>query len=48
MIELILALCTLGITGSVTVQYISEGRIKVHVNDEYFGIWDEARKTFVD
>lgn len=42
------ALKALGVEGTVTVEYIAPGRIKVIVNGEYFGIWDAERMTFVD
>lgn len=48
MTELMQALRTLGVIGKVTVRCISKGRIEVHVNGEYFGVWDDTRKTFVD
>jgi hypothetical protein len=27
---------------------VEEGRLRVTVNGEYYGVWDIARKTFVD
>ncbi len=42
------ALAKLGIKGTITTRQISAERIAVWVNGEYFGIWDTARKTFVD
>lgn len=42
------ALDALGVTGHVTTKWITTDRIAVYVNDEYFGIWDITRKTFVD
>ena len=46
--ELLKALRTLGVGGSVTTSYISIDRIAVYIDDEYFGVWDTERKTFVD
>lgn len=46
--ELHEALTKLGVTGTVTTEWITTDRILVHVDDEYFGIWDTVRKTFVD
>ena len=46
--DLIKALETLGIRGTVTTNEITNGRIIVYVDGEYFGIWDTTKKTFVD
>ncbi len=46
--NLLNALKILDMTGKITFQYIVSDRIAVYVNDEYFGIWDTSRKTFVD
>ena len=48
MIELIEALYGLGITGNVKIRHIDLNRTEVYVDGKYFGIWDDARKTFVD
>ena len=45
--DLIKALEILGIQGEVTTKE-TLGRILVLVDGDYFGIWDTARKTFVD
>lgn len=43
---------TLGIKNpydvAVSARLISEGRVRVEVDGEYFGIWDVQRETFVD
>lgn len=47
--EILEALEILGISGKITLRPITDAaRIEVTVNGEYFGIWDAARKTFVD
>lgn len=46
--ELLEALTKLGIKGTVTTKWITKDRIVVYIDDEYFGIWDTIRKTFVD
>ena len=46
--EILEALKTLGVTGSVNIEHIAQDRIVVHVNGKCFGIWDTVRKTFVD
>lgn len=46
--ELNTALEALGVKGKVEAFVLCTGRIMVYVNDEYFGIWDIKRKTFVD
>lgn len=47
--EITTALETLGISGSITLQPITDlDRIKVTVDGKYFGIWDAVKKTFVD
>lgn len=42
------ALNKLAVTGCVTTKWITKDRIAVYVDDDYFGIWDTTRKTFVD
>ena len=42
------ALNKLGAKGHITTKWITTDRIAVYVDDEYFGIWDTVRKTFVD
>lgn len=42
------ALTAFGVAGKATAEYISEDRIKVSVNGEYFGLWDAEKNTFVD
>lgn len=32
----------------VEIKSIDETRHEVHINGEYFGVWDSGRKTFVD
>ena len=46
--DLIKAIEILGVHGTVTTKEITPGRILVLVDGEYFGIWDVARKTFVE
>lgn len=46
--EIMKALRTLGISGIVTIKQITFDRYTVYVDNEYFGIWDTNRKTFVD
>jgi hypothetical protein len=46
--DLLAALRVLGVSGDVTFRYLADFRIEVKVDDEYFGIWDAVRKTFVD
>lgn len=47
--EITAALAILGVSGKVTLRPIVDlDRIEVSVNGEYFGVWDSARKTFVD
>lgn len=46
--ELFEALKTLGVKGTIVTNWITTDRIAVYVDDEYFGIWDTNRKTFVD
>ena len=48
MIELIKALTALGITGNVRIKAIDKDRYSVYIDWEYFGIWDDRKKTFVD
>ena len=42
------ALNTLGVYGRASLRYISADRICVMLNDDYFGIWDCEKNTFVD
>ena len=42
------ALNKLGAEGHITTKWITTDRIAVYLHDEYFGIWDTVRKTFVD
>lgn len=42
------ALKDLGVKGSIEVEEVSVGRIKVTVNGDYFGIYDTQKSTFVD
>ena len=42
------ALKDLGKKGNFSIKSIVDDRVMVFVNDEYFGIWDVIRKTFVD
>lgn len=42
------ALNKLGAEGHITTKWITTDRIAVYLDDEYFGIWDTVRKTFVD
>lgn len=46
--EILKALNKLGVVGSPEIKEISTGRIAVYIDNEYFGIWDVERKTFVD
>lgn len=46
--EIFEALKKLKIKGTVVIIPISKDRFAVYVNNEYFGIWDSKRKTFVD
>ena len=46
--EIMKALRQLEVGGAVTTKQITTGRIAVYINNEYFGIWDTNRKTFVD
>ena len=32
----------------VEIKSIDENRHEVHINSDYFGVWDSNRKTFVD
>ena len=41
-------LMALGVSGHMTCHSIADWRISVYIDDEYFGIWDTVRKTFVD
>ena len=42
------ALKALGYKGIVIAKEISFDRYIITVNGEYIGIWDDARRTFVD
>ena len=42
------ALKKLGVKGHITTKWITKDRIAVYVDNEYFGIWDTVRQTFVD
>lgn len=46
------ALKKLGVQNKHTIEYVfslsDEQKIKVNVDNEYFGIWDANKKTFVD
>lgn len=46
--DIISAIVTLGITGTVHLQQIAVDRIAVYVEYMRYGIWDVRRKTFVD
>ena len=46
--DIISAIVTLGITGTVHLKQIAAGRIVVYVEYMRYGIWDVRRKTFVD
>lgn len=41
------ALRVFGAKGTASAEYITEDRILVKVNDEFFGIWDAEKNTFV-
>lgn len=34
--------------GEITFREIDEYRYEVYVDNEYFGVWDAERETFVD
>ena len=42
------ALDQLGEDGYVRTEWLSGDRIKVYIYNDYFGIWDTTKKTFVD
>lgn len=42
------AMNKLNVNGHITTKWITTDRIAVYVDDNYFGIWDTTRKTFVD
>ncbi len=42
------ALDSFGIEGQATGRYVSEDRVVVTVNGEYFGLWDSEKNTFID
>lgn len=46
--DLLAGLRALGVSGHMTCHSISDWRVSVYIDDEYFGIWDTVRKTFVD
>lgn len=46
--EIMKVLRELEVIGKVTTKWITTDRIAVYVDNEYFGIWDTIRKTFVD
>ena len=46
--DLLKALKVLKVKGKVTVKKVAPDRLTVYVNGVYFGLWDAARKTFVD
>ena len=46
--NIIEALITLGVHGSVNIRPIRADRVKVTLNGEYFGLWDSEKATFVD
>lgn len=33
---------------SIKMEYVAKGSVITYIDGKYFGIWDEARKTFVD
>lgn len=47
-LDLQAALTKLGIKDPPTIKWITTDRMAVYINGKYFGIWDTARKTFVD
>lgn len=47
-IEIIRALVVFEVVGTVAIHQYMLGRYYVTANGEYYGIWDEQRKTFVD
>ena len=38
----------LSVSGKVSLRRVSPSIVQVNVNDEYFGLWDVAKATFVD
>ena len=48
--ELFEALDKLGVKRGthITIHWITDDRAAVYIDDEYFGIWDTVKKTFVD
>ncbi len=42
------ALKKLGVKGRVNCRYLTFDRIKISLDNEYFGIFDCERNTFVD
>lgn len=47
-IDIAKGLKALGVKGKLTIKHITDDRINVYIDGEYFGIWDTIRKTFVD
>jgi hypothetical protein len=47
-IEIIRALVVFEVVGHIAIHQYMIGRYYVTANGEYYGIWDEQRKTFVD
>lgn len=46
--DIIKALVTFDVVGSVRIRRICPKLYEITVNGEYYGIWDGRRKTFVD
>jgi hypothetical protein len=46
--ELKKALKELGITGIVTTELHDKWTLDVYVNNEWFGLWDTTKNTFVE
>lgn len=46
--DIIRALVAFEVIGDVQIRNHITGRFVVTVNDEYYGVWDEVKKTFVD
>jgi len=42
------ALRTLGVSGRVSVHEYDSFTVEVYVDDEYFGLWDCDKQTFVE
>ena len=47
-IEIIRALVAFEVVGNIVIRQYMCGRYYITANGEYYGIWDERRKTFVD